>query len=198
MRPAAALRTTVVLAALSFGGAASPLRTAAAHFLQFPKVDLVRIERDGLRIEVRYSVPDGVRALDLRQRHDRDGNGLLDDGEQGTLAIAVGAEAVSSLIVLLDGEALSMKGPDVALRDLVPEVHTARAVEATIRLSADLPLAPGEHFLSLTDRGPDDRGLVPVRITPGEGILLGSLPSQLALGGGPIAAGTFRVEAGSP
>ena len=140
---------------------------AAAHSIDTPKSDLVRLEPGSVTVIVDYVVP-AADAEVLRHLYDADRDGKLAPRERAGLVAWVSLAATHFLVLQVDGATLA-----------ISEDESARAVDGLDDASGDLhgtfvmraPLPrKGAHRLSVRDRHKDPSIAVPVRV-----VLVGGL-----------------------
>jgi ABC-type uncharacterized transport system substrate-binding protein len=138
---------------------------ASGHHLAAPKVDLVSVSKNEIRIAVDYSL-DPAQSGTLRGLYDRNRDGRIADAESKPAEAWLRLAATSFLTVRVDGK-------DVRLSELAVELRGMDGrgdLGGMFVLSAPLSLASGEHRLELRDRHKDAATGVPVRITFARGL----------------------------
>lgn len=138
---------------------------ASAHHLAAPKVDLVSVSRQEIRVAVDYSV-DPAKGSELLGLFDRDRDGRLAGEERSTAEQWLRVAATHFLSVRVDGKVVPLSEIEAEFRGM-----EGRGVPgALLVLSAPLSLGKGAHRLELTDRHKDATIAVPVRVTFARGI----------------------------
>lgn len=141
--------------------AAGP-RRAGAHADLSPLAIAVDLDRGRVAVILRWLVPGGDAAREMRERFDRDADGALDTVERAALAEWLVRRAREAFAMAVDGRALAFEATVMTL-DL-PDGASAR-VGVTVRLVAKVRWRKGEARVTIAA---ETREATPVGVRAGK------------------------------
>jgi hypothetical protein len=121
------------------------------HQNAHPKIEVVTIAKDSLRVEVQYDIPGGDDPRKMRKLFDADQNGQIDPSEAEKLLDYIELSC-ASLVLRLDGKKIYPKRTKRSGAQL--EGLVDRATEINFKATFESPLSlSGLHWLELAERG---------------------------------------------
>src|SRR5882724_2301965 len=138
---------------------------AAAHSIDTPKTDVVRVEPDSLAVSIDYVISP-AEAADLRKVYDADSNGRIEGKEREAFTRWIAIAATRFAAVSLDGRKLTLVEDEAAraIEGLEARATSSAEIRASFTLRAAIAPAPGAHRLLIGDRHKDAAIAVPVRV----------------------------------